>query len=108
MIRHIVLVRYRPDVTEEQIAAIHSDLDDIRALLPGMGRFFAGRSESPELLERGYMHGFTVDFDSWQALADYQEHAEHKRVGDAIVAAAEGGVDGILVFDLPVDGVDPC
>jgi hypothetical protein len=104
MIRHIVLVRYRPEVTEAEIARIHADLEGIRSLLPGMGPFRAGRSESPEMLERGYMHGFTVDFEDWAALAAYQEHAEHRRVGDAIVAGAIGGVDGILVFDLPVDG----
>ncbi|TRW98693.1 Dabb family protein [Paracoccus sp. M683] len=108
MIRHIVLIRFRADVTDAQIGAIFSQLDGIRAVLPGMGRFFAGRSESPEQIERGFLHGFTVDFDSWDALAAYQEHAEHRRVGDQIVAAAEGGMDGILVFDLPVEGTDPC
>ncbi|MFV0300924.1 MAG: Dabb family protein [Paracoccus sp. (in: a-proteobacteria)] len=108
MIRHIVLIRFRADVTEEQIAGIFTDLQRIRAHLPGMGRFCAGRSESPEQIERGFMHGFTVDFADWQALADYQAHAEHRKVGDRIVAAAEGGMEGILVFDFQIHGVAPC
>jgi hypothetical protein len=104
MIRHIVLVRVRPDVTEAAIAAIFADLAAIRARLPGVLAIHSGRSESPEKIERGYLHGFTVDFSDWSALAAYQDHPDHKRVGAALVAAAEGGIDGILVFDLPIDG----
>ena len=98
MIRHIVLIKARPEVTEADIAAIFADLH--RLELPGLLAIHSGRSESPEQIERGYMHGFTVDFADWQALAAYQAHPDHKRVGAALVAAAEGGIDGILVFDL--------
>ena len=99
MIRHIVLLKARPEVTETHIAAIFADLH--RLELPGLLAIHSGRSESPEQIERGYMHGFTVDFTDWDALAAYQDHPDHKRVGAALVAAAEGGIDGILVFDLP-------
>lgn len=100
MIRHVVLVRFRAGVTEQAIAAIFADLSAIRGKLPGVIDIRSGRSESPEQIERGYMHGFTVDFTDWAALAAYQDHPDHRRVGAALVAAAEGGIDGILVFDL--------
>ena len=100
MIRHIVLLKARPEVTEAQIQAIFADLHSLR--LPGILAIHSGRSESPEKIERGYLHGFTVDFTDWDALAAYQAHPDHKRVGAALVAAAQGGIDGILVFDLPV------
>ena len=102
MIRHIVLLKAQPEVTEDHIAAIFSDLHVIRDKLPGILAIHSGRSESPEKIERGYLHGFTVDFTDWDALAAYQDHPDHKRVGAALVAAAQGGIDGILVFDLPV------
>ncbi len=102
MIRHIVLIRFRRDVAEEAIAAIFADLNQIRQQLPGMLSMTSGRSESPEHIERGYMHGFVVDFADWPSLAAYQQHAEHRRIGEALVALAEAGIDGILVFDLPV------
>jgi hypothetical protein len=101
MIRHIVLLKARPDVTEAEISTIFADLAAIRDKLPGVLAIHSGRSESPEKIERGYLHGFTVDFNDWAALAAYQDHPDHKRVGAALVAVAQGGIAGILVFDLP-------
>ena len=108
MIRHIVLIRFRPDVSEDAIAAIFADLAAIEGKVPGLTAIHAGRSESPEQIERGYLHGFTADFDGWEALAAYQAHPDHRRVGAALVAHAEGGLDGILVFDLPFRKEAPC
>lgn len=102
MIRHIVLIRFRPEISEAAIAAIFADLNAIQYQLPGILSITSGRSKSPEQIERGYLHGFVADFADWPALAAYQAHPDHKRVGAALVAAAIGGIDGILVFDLPV------
>ncbi|MCB1338111.1 MAG: Dabb family protein [Maritimibacter sp.] len=102
MVRHIVLIRFRPDLSESAIAALWDELAAIRGQLPGIGAIHAGRSESPEQIERGYMHGFTVDFADWEALSAYQAHPDHKALGAKLVAQAQGGLDGILVFDLPM------
>jgi hypothetical protein len=102
MIRHIVLIRFRTQVTEAQIAAMFAELEAIRTKISGVLAITSGRSESPEKIERGYMHGFVVDFDGWDALEAYQTHPDHKALGAKLVAHAEGGLDGILVFDLPV------
>jgi len=102
MIRHIVLIRFRPDVREAAIAAIFADVAAIKAHLSGMLHFAGGRSESPEQIERGYMHGFTIDFADWDALAAYAVHPDHQRAATALVAAAQDGGDGVLVFDLPI------
>lgn len=101
MIRHIVLIRFRPEVPEDVIAAIFDDLRSIDGKIEGLSAICAGRSESPEQIERGYLYGFTIDFTDWAALAAYQVHPDHQRVGAALVAHALGGIDGILVFDLP-------
>jgi Stress responsive A/B Barrel Domain len=102
MIRHIVLIRFRPDVSDEKIAGMFEALPRIRAKLEGVLSITAGKSESPEQVERGYMHGFIIDFRDWDALAAYQTHPDHQRFGGELVAHAVGGLDGILVFDLPV------
>jgi hypothetical protein len=102
MIRHVVLIRFREEVGEAAIAAIFADLHAIQGRLPGLLSITSGRSESPEGIERGYHHGFVADFADWAALAAYQAHPDHRRAGAALVAHAQGGLDGILVFDLPV------
>jgi Stress responsive A/B Barrel Domain len=104
MIRHIVLIKFKPDMSEAAIAAIFSDLHAIKNVLPGVLSITSGRSQSPEQIERGYMHGFIADFVTWETLQAYQDHPDHKRVGAALIAAAIGGIDGILVFDLQVQG----
>ncbi|WP_298987056.1 Dabb family protein [uncultured Roseibium sp.] len=102
MIRHIVLIRFNPDVTEETIAELFQELREIEKQVPGIRDITSGRSESPEKIERGYMHGFVVDFDDWDALERYQTHPDHKALGAKLVANAIGGIDGILVLDIPV------
>jgi len=83
------------------MTAIFADLPVIAPQITGLLTWHAGRSESPEQIERGYLHGFTIDFDDWGALQAYQDHPDHKALGAALVAHAVGGLDGILVFDLP-------
>ena len=102
MIRHIVLVRFNPETPGSEIAVIFANLHAIKAKSPGILSITSGRSESPEKIERGYQHGFVVDFADWTALDAYQKHPDHGRVGEALVANVIGGLDGILVFDLPV------
>ncbi|MCU0801152.1 MAG: Dabb family protein [Rhodobacteraceae bacterium] len=79
MIRHIVLIRFRTDLPEAMVAGL---LAPLGALSQRLG--FAvtwGRSESPEQIERGYLHGFVADFADWQALATYQDDPAHKAFG---------------------------
>lgn len=102
MIRHIVLVRFRAEVSEAQIAGIFSAIPRLAEKLPGVLAFASGRSESPEKIERGYLHGFTIDFASWADLQTYADDPDHKAFGGQLVAHAVGGIDGILVFDLDI------
>ena len=102
MIRHIVLTKFKPDTTEDKIAGIYAGLSALAEKLPGAQHFTGGRSESPEQIERGYMHGFVIDFDSWAALQNYADNPEHQALGGQLAANATGGIDGILVLDLDV------
>jgi hypothetical protein len=104
MIRHIVLIRFRDGLTEPAIAALLAPLQPLSERL-GFAVLW-GRSESPEAIERGYLHGFTADFPDWAALQAYQDDPGHKAFGAGLVAHAQGGIDGILVFDLASPGAD--
>jgi hypothetical protein len=98
MIRHIVLIRFRDDLTETQAADLLAPLGPLSQRLGFTAHW--GRSDSPEKIERGYRHGFTADFADWTALQAYQDDPGHKAFGGGLVAHAQGGIDGILVFDL--------
>jgi quinol monooxygenase YgiN len=102
MIRHIVLIKFKPEVTDERAVALFSQLSVIQKKLSGVVSITAGKSQSPENIERGYMHGFVIDFSDWAALDAYQQHPDHKAFGAELVAHAVGGIEGILVFDLAV------
>lgn len=102
MIRHIVLTKFTPETPEAKIVEIYAGLSALADKLPGAQNFTGGRSESPEQIERGYMHGFVIDFDSWDALKAYADNPEHQALGGQLVAHAIGGIDGILVLDLDV------
>ena len=104
MIRHIVAIRKRPEVEEAAMLSILAEIEGLRAQLAGMRSVTFGRSDSPEKIERGYTHALVVDFDDWAALAAYADDEGHRAIGSRIVEAARGGVDGLLVLDLLVEG----
>ena len=99
MIRHIVLTRFRTDVTEKAVlqnfdglAKVFDGLVRVSEALPDASDFIRGSSKSPERIERGYMHGFVIDFDN-------QNDVAHRALGLQLVEYATGGIDGILVLD---------
>ena len=100
MIQHIVLIRFRPDLGPEAIADMFAAIAAVRDVVPGIRRIASGRSLELEKLEKGFRDGFVVEFESRAALDAYQAQPDHTRAGARLVEAAEGGLDGILVFDL--------
>ena len=104
MIRHIVFVKFPADAPAEAIAALFRQLDDLRAALPGMLSFEGGANVSPEGLSRGFTHVFVVDFADAAARDAYLVHPAHQAAGARLVAAAEGGIDGLIVMDVDIAG----
>ncbi len=101
MIRHIVLLRFRSDVTAEQRHQLFQGLAGLRRGLPGILDFHAGPNISVEgPLTRGFNDGFWFDFSDEAARDAYLADPEHQAIGTRIVAALEGGADGIVVFDI--------
>lgn len=103
MIRHCVFVRFRPEVTLEERAAIYAGLESVREVVPGFVGMSYGPNVSPEGLHQGFTDGFTIDFADEAARDAYLVHPAHKAAGARLVAALEGGRDsGLIVFDLVV------
>lgn len=96
MIRHIVLVKFK---TGADVETIFAALKALQTKMPGIISITTGKDNSPEELQRGNTHGFSVDFVDAAARDAYLPHPEHQKVGAMIVAAAEGGIEGITVAD---------
>lgn len=102
MIRHIVLLRFRPEITDAEKTAIYADLESLRELVPGFVGMSYGPNVSPEGLHQGYTEAFAIDFTDAAARDAYLVHPAHKAAGSRLVAALEGGREGLIVFDIVV------
>lgn len=100
MIRHVVLVRFRGDLSPGDVAAILDELRGLRAHLPGMLNFACGANVSPEGLSHGFTHAFTIDFVDAAARDAYLALPAHEAAGARLVKAAEGGLAGLTVLDI--------
>ncbi len=94
MIRHVVLVRFRHDVSPQEVEAIFEQLRDLRHVLPGLSAFAGGPNVSPEALDRGFGHAFSCDFVDAAARDAYLIHPALQAAGARLVAAAKVGLTG--------------
>lgn len=95
VVQHSVLVKFKPEVSDEKIAELSRQLKELKQLIPGITYFEGGPYSSPEGLNQGYTHGFLVTFESVAARDAYLPHPEHERVKDAVLPY----VDAVVVFD---------
>lgn len=102
MIRHCVFVRFRADVSEEERTGIYVQLAELKSVIDGFLAISYGPNVSPEGLHQEFRDGFTIDFVDEAARDAYLVHPEHKAAGSRLVAALQGGRDGLIVFDMVV------
>ena len=102
MIRHCVFYRFRNGVSADERAEIHAGLAALVGQIDGLLRCDFGPNVSPEGLAQGFNHGFVMDFVDAAARDAYLPHPAHKAAGSKLVAALEGGRDGLIVFDIEV------
>jgi hypothetical protein len=100
MIRHIVLVKFRDDVSDAQKEGAYAGLRDLVGKIEGLLNASFGPNVSPEGLSKGYRDGFVMDLVDAEARDRYLADPEHQAAGAKLVSLTEGGVDGVLPFDL--------
>ena len=100
-VQHIVLVKFKKGVSPAQIDQVFLELSNLKTLIPGFEKFSSGKNISEEKLNRGYDYAFVIDFASQAALKNYLEHPAHKLAGQHLLELTKGGLDGILVMDIP-------
>lgn len=100
MITHCVFIRYAAATDVATRERIYMALNALKPRIAGLLDIVVAANSSPEGLDKGFSEGFIVTFANAAARDAYLVDEEHAKVGAMIVAAAEGGVDGILVYDL--------
>jgi hypothetical protein len=102
MIRHIVLIKFRDDVSKEHRQEIYGDLRALVGQIDGLLNATFGPNVSPEGLSKGFRDGFVMDLRDAESRDRYLVHPAHQAAGGKLVAACEGGLEGVLPFDLEV------
>lgn len=104
MIRHCVFIRFQATVADAERQSILSDIAALQRLVPGYLTYTAGANVSPEGLGKDYNSGFIIDFADAGARDAYLVHPAHEKAGGRIVAATEGGINGVFVYDFEIAG----
>ena len=102
MIRHCVFFKFRSGVSKDERAEIYAGLAALVGQLDGLLSADFGHNVSPEGLGQGFNDGFIMDFVDAAARDRYLPHPAHKAAGGKLVAALEGGRDGLIVFDMEI------
>lgn len=80
LIRHVVVFSFRPNTTEANIRRVTDELRNLRTRIPGIVDFEHGVNNSPEGLNLGFTHVYTVTFRDAEArdvyVLPHPAHAE--------------------------------
>lgn len=99
-VRHIVIFKYSPAATADQIQQVTDALAALTHKIPGIRSFEHGVNNSPEKKNLGFTHVYQFTFDDAASRDIYLDHPDHKRfkrfVGDL------GILDDVFVVDYRV------
>lgn len=102
MILHCVFLRFKSAVQASEKQAIYDAIAALRDVVPGILDVKFGPNVSPEGLNGGFRDGFVVSFENAEARDAYLVHPDHVAIGDRIVASTDGGLAGLMVFDMDI------
>ena len=96
--RHIVMFAFKPSVTPAQLQTVVDAFAALKSQIPAILEFEYGVNESPENLNDGLTHVFTMTFSG-------RESFEHSYLHEPAHQAFVKGLDGLLEKVLVVDFV---
>jgi hypothetical protein len=94
-LRHVVLFAFRNGATAEQVNAVVADFGKLKDAIPCITAYEWGTNVSPEGLNDGFTHCFTLTFARAEDRDAYLVHPAH----EAFVATLGASLERSLVLD---------
>ena len=96
-LRHIVVFKYKPGATEEQIRQVTDAFVALKTKIPGILSIEHGVNNSPEKRNQGFTHVYQVTFTNASARDAYLPHPAHKEFGALL--GKLGVLEDVFVVD---------
>ena len=98
-LRHIVLFKFKEGTPDAKLREIVDAFAALPSKIPEIKGFEWGTNNSPEGLDKGFTHCFTLTFSSEEGRAVYLPHPDHKAFGEI----AGPHIADVLVMDYWAD-----
>jgi hypothetical protein len=100
MLKHCVFLNLKSPAETAIVREAMMLLSGLVGEVAGMIDFVEGPNRDFEKRSEGYSHGFIVTFENRTAHLAYERHPDHVQAGALLVAACQGGMEGVFVADL--------
>ncbi|AWW00222.1 Dabb family protein [Arcticibacterium luteifluviistationis] len=94
-LRHVVMFKFKDEAAKEAVDAVVASFANLPNEIPEIKGFEWGTNNSPEGLDEGFTHIFTLTFDSEEGRAVYLPHPAHKAFGEGLGPV----LDKVMVLD---------
>lgn len=88
-LRHVVLFAFRNTATADEVDAVVGDFGRLQEAIPGITAYEWGTNVSPEGLNDGFTHCFTLTFARAEDRDAYLSHPAHQRFVGTLGACLE-------------------
>lgn len=89
VVKHVLLAKFKDDVTPERIEELIKDYANLVNLIPPMKSFHWGKDVSAENLHQGFTHVFESTFESPEGVAEYVAHPAHVEYANLFLSCLE-------------------
>lgn len=96
-VRHVVVFKFKPETTQEQLATLADRFRDLKNQIPGIVAFESGTNNSTEGLDQGFTHVFLLTFADVNARDAYLPHPAHLAFVEWM--GSTNAVEGAFVVD---------
>ena len=94
----MVLLEFPLETNGDVIADIFNDLKNLETIIDGLISYSGGPYCSPEGLNKGFTHGFTMTFENEEKRNAYFPHPAHELVKNKILAY----ITNVIAFDYEI------